>query len=78
MRLFQLIVFLGFGLFYFYGIIYYGDNVEDEWFIVYFFWEFIKFFFNFWVCVFDSDGEFFLIEVVKVLFKWFSLEDDIN
>lgn len=79
--LFELICFISWllvGLIYFYGVMDYGDVVEDEWFIVYIIWELIKLNVVVWVCVVDVDGEFFLVEVVNVLFKWISLEIDCN
>nr|CDP29553.1 Putative small glutamine rich protein with tetratricopeptide repeats 1 [Podospora anserina S mat+] len=68
----------GSGLSYLHGTTHYGDNVEDEWFIVYLLRELTKSFPNLWVRVSDSDGEFLLIEAAKVLPKWLSPEDDTN
>ncbi|KAM7193772.1 protein ecdysoneless [Naviculisporaceae sp. PSN 640] len=63
---------------YLHGITDYGDNVEDEWLIVYLLRELSKNFSNLWIRVFDSDGEFLLIEAAKVLPKWLSPEMDTN
>ncbi|KAK0610495.1 SGT1 protein-domain-containing protein [Bombardia bombarda] len=66
------------GLAYLHGTTDYGDNVEDEWLIVYLLRELSKTFPNLWIRVFDSDGEFLLIEAAKVLPKWLSPEMDSN
>ncbi|KAK4216372.1 protein ecdysoneless [Rhypophila decipiens] len=63
---------------YLHGITDYGDNVEDEWLIVYLLRELSKSFPSLWIRVFDSDGEFLLIEAAKVLPKWLSPEMDSN
>ncbi|KAK0714316.1 SGT1 protein-domain-containing protein [Apiosordaria backusii] len=68
----------GSGLSYLHGTTHYGDNVEDEWLIVYLLRELTKSFPNLWVRVSDSDGEFLLIEAAKVLPKWLSPENDTN
>ncbi|KAK4185293.1 SGT1 protein-domain-containing protein [Podospora australis] len=68
----------GSGLSYLHGTTHYGDNVEDEWFIVYLLRELSKTFPNLWIRVSDSDGEFLLIEAAKVLPKWLSPENDAN
>ncbi|KAK3322111.1 SGT1 protein-domain-containing protein [Apodospora peruviana] len=66
------------GLVYLHGATDFGDNVEDEWLIVYLLRELSKSFSNLWIRVFDSDGEFLLIEAAKVLPKWLSPEMDSN
>ncbi|KAM7221495.1 SGT1 domain containing protein [Rhypophila decipiens] len=63
---------------YLHGITDYGDNVEDEWLIVYLLRELSKSFPSLWIRVFDTDGEFLLIEAAKVLPKWLSPEMDSN
>jgi len=68
----------GTGLSYLYGVTNYGDNVEDEWLIVYLLRELSRSFPQLWVRVCDSDGEFLLIEAAKVLPKWLSPENDSN
>ncbi|KAK4228163.1 protein ecdysoneless [Podospora fimiseda] len=68
----------GSGLSYLHGTTHYGDNVEDEWLIVYLLRELSKSFPNLWIRVSDSDGEFLLIEAAKVLPKWLSPENDGN
>ncbi|KAK4452069.1 protein ecdysoneless [Podospora aff. communis PSN243] len=66
------------GLSYLHGTTNYGDNVEDEWLIVYLLRELSKCSPQLWVRVCDSDGEFLLIEAAKVLPKWLSPENDSN
>ncbi|KAK3301494.1 SGT1 protein-domain-containing protein [Chaetomium fimeti] len=68
----------GLGLPYLHGITHYGDNVEDEWLIVYLLRELSKAFSQLWIRVSDSDGEFLLIEAAKVTPKWLSPENDAN
>jgi hypothetical protein len=68
----------GLGLPYLHGTTHYGDNVEDEWLIVYLLRELSKTFANLWIRVSDSDGEFLLIEAAKVTPKWLSPENDTN
>lgn len=70
--------YLGLGLPYLHGITHYGDNVEDEWLIVYLLRELSKEYPQLWVRVSDSDGEFLLIEAAKVTPKWLSPENDTN
>ncbi|KAJ4421497.1 hypothetical protein N0V85_000144 [Neurospora sp. IMI 360204] len=66
------------GLVYLHGRTDYGDNVEDEWLIVYLLRTLSISFPNLWIRIFDSDGEFLLIEAAKVLPKWLSPENDTN
>lgn len=66
------------GLVYLHGASCYGDSVEDEWLIVYLLRELTKSFENLWVRVFDSDGEFLLVEAANVLPSWLSPEIDSN
>ncbi|KAK4041006.1 SGT1 protein-domain-containing protein [Parachaetomium inaequale] len=68
----------GLGLPYLHGTTHYGDNVEDEWLIVYLLRELSKSFSSLWVRVSDSDGEFLLIEAAKVTPTWLSPENDTN
>ncbi|KAI1207388.1 SGT1-domain-containing protein [Annulohypoxylon truncatum] len=56
----------------------YSDSVEDEWLIVYLLRELTKSFPTLWVRIFDSDGEFLLVEAASVLPKWLSPEIDSN
>lgn len=53
-----------------YGITFYGDNIEDEWFIVYLLQEISKSVTDLVVRVVDSDGEFLLIEAADYLPSW--------
>ncbi|KAG1659524.1 Protein ecdysoneless [Nymphon striatum] len=52
------------------GLTKFGDNVEDEWFIVYLLLELTRAFPDLVVKVWDSDGDFLLIEAAEVLPKW--------
>ncbi|KAK4876789.1 hypothetical protein RN001_009295 [Aquatica leii] len=52
-----------------YGVTHCGDNIEDEWFIVYLLYEVTKEL-DVVVRVIDSDGEFLLIEAANYLPKW--------
>ncbi|KAI0118130.1 SGT1-domain-containing protein [Hypoxylon sp. NC0597] len=65
-------------LIYLHGITDYGDSVEDEWLIVYLLRELTRSFPALWVRIFDSDGEFLLVEAADVLPKWLSPEIDGN
>ncbi|KAL2127886.1 hypothetical protein VTI74DRAFT_10015 [Chaetomium olivicolor] len=68
----------GLGMPYLHGTTHYGDNVEDEWLIVYLLRELTKSFPNLWIRISDSDGEFLLIEAAKVTPTWLSPENDTN
>ncbi|XP_041364243.1 protein ecdysoneless homolog [Gigantopelta aegis] len=52
----------------------YGDNIDDEWFIVFLLFRLTRAFPSLVVQVSDSDGEFLLIEAAEVLPKWLSPE----
>ncbi|CAN9098131.1 unnamed protein product [Alternaria alternata] len=52
----------------------YGDSVADEWLIVYFLRELSKEFKDAWIRIYDSDGEFLLIEAANALPKWLNPE----
>ncbi|OCL01229.1 SGT1 family protein Sgt1 [Glonium stellatum] len=52
----------------------YGDSVADEWLIVYLLRELSKKFPEAWVRVYDTDGEFLLIEAANALPKWLNPE----
>ncbi|KAF4985390.1 hypothetical protein FDECE_16588 [Fusarium decemcellulare] len=66
------------GLVYLHGVTDYGDAVEDEWLVVYILRELTKSHPNLWVRVFDTDGEFLLVEAANVLPKWLNPEIDNN
>ncbi|RBQ65372.1 hypothetical protein FVER14953_05072 [Fusarium verticillioides] len=66
------------GLLYLHGITDYSDAVEDEWLIVYILRELSKSHPNLWVRVFDTDGEFLLVEAANVLPRWLNPEIDNN
>lgn len=48
----------------------FGDNIEDEWFIVYLVKNITKLYTNIVVQIKDSDGEFLLIEAANYLPSW--------
>ncbi|KAF5269988.1 hypothetical protein FQR65_LT05787 [Abscondita terminalis] len=52
-----------------YGLSHYGDNIEDEWFIVHLLYEISKEL-DVVIRVVDSDGEFLLIEAANYLPEW--------
>ncbi|KAH0714155.1 hypothetical protein KY284_007060 [Solanum tuberosum] len=52
------------------GKLRYGDNLEDEWFVVFLLFETSKHFPNVSIRVWDSDGEFLLIETAFHLPRW--------
>uniref|UniRef100_A0A8C7ZWI4 Uncharacterized protein n=1 Tax=Oryzias sinensis TaxID=183150 RepID=A0A8C7ZWI4_9TELE len=56
----------------------FGDNVEDEWFIVYLLQQITKTFSDLVVSVEDNDGEFILIEAADYLPKWLSPDTSEN
>lgn len=56
------------------GRTHYGDNIEDEWFIVFLLLQLTKAFKDLVVRVVDNDGEFLLIEAAEVLQKWMTPE----
>ncbi|KAM0427175.1 hypothetical protein ACHAPT_007602 [Fusarium lateritium] len=66
------------GLVYLHGTTDYGDAVEDEWLIVYILRELTKSHPKLWVRVFDTDGEFLLVEAANVLPRWLNPEIDNN
>ncbi|XP_017778493.1 PREDICTED: protein ecdysoneless [Nicrophorus vespilloides] len=53
-----------------YGITHYGDNIEDEWFIIYLLMQLTKEIDGLIVRVTDADGEFLLIEAADHLPPW--------
>ncbi|XP_077491205.1 ecdysoneless cell cycle regulator [Amblyomma americanum] len=60
------------------GSTYFGDNVEDEWFIVYLLYELTKEDQDLVIKVEDADGEFLLIEAAEHLPKWVNPETSEN
>ncbi|KAI0424319.1 SGT1-domain-containing protein [Xylaria sp. FL1042] len=75
---FQLQVKRADGLVYLHGTIDYGDSIEDEWLVVYLLRRLTITFTSLWVRIFDSDGEFLLVEAASVVPKWLSPEIDRN
>lgn len=56
----------------FHGVTHFGDNIQDEWFIVALLYEFTRQIPDLIVRVADSDGEFLLIEAANHLPEWAS------
>jgi hypothetical protein len=56
----------------------FGDNIEDEWFIVYILWSLSKEFPSLLISMQDSDGDFLLIEGSLTIPKWLSPENSEN
>jgi hypothetical protein len=52
----------------------YGDSVADEWLIVYLLRELSKQFSDAWIRLYDTDGEFLLIEAANALPTWLDPE----
>jgi len=52
----------------------FGDSIADEWLIVYFLLDLSKEFPDAWIRVYDTDGEFLLIEAANALPKWLNPE----
>ncbi|KAM0717018.1 hypothetical protein Q7P37_006870 [Cladosporium fusiforme] len=52
----------------------FGDSIADEWLIVYFLLDLSKHFPDAWIRVYDTDGEFLLIEAANALPKWLNPE----
>lgn len=57
-----------------YGRTRFGDNVEDEWFIVFLLMQLSKSFPDLVIRIVDNDGEFLLIEAADFLKKWMTPE----
>lgn len=53
-----------------YGLTFYGENIQDEWFIVEIISHLTKIYSHVIGRVFDADGEFILIEAAEVLPQW--------
>lgn len=53
-----------------YGLTFYGENIQDEWYIVEIISHLTKIYTHVIARVCDSDGEFLLIEAADVLPKW--------
>ncbi|KAE8590831.1 hypothetical protein XENTR_v10018223 [Xenopus tropicalis] len=60
------------------GMTYFGDNIEDEWFIVYLIQQITKEYPELAASVEDNDGEFLLIEAADFLPKWLKPENSSN
>ena len=52
----------------------FGDSVADEWLIVYLLLELSRKFSDAWIRVYDTDGEFLLIEAANALPRWLNPE----
>eukprot|EP00117_Sycon_ciliatum_P045701 scpid43635/ scgid32814/ Protein SGT1; Protein ecdysoneless homolog; Suppressor of GCR2 len=57
-----------------YGVTHFGDNLDDEWLIVYMLLEASKTFTDLVVSIEDSDGQFLLIETANALPRWLTPE----
>ncbi|XP_038600220.1 protein ecdysoneless homolog [Tachyglossus aculeatus] len=60
------------------GVTKFGDNIEDEWFIVYLIQQITKQFPELVARIDDNDGEFLLIEAADFLPKWLNPENSTN
>ncbi|XP_015058488.1 protein ecdysoneless homolog [Solanum pennellii] len=60
------------------GKLRYGDNLEDEWFVVFLLFETSKHFPSVSIRVWDSDGEFLLIETAFYLPRWVNPDTAMN
>ncbi|XP_042192819.1 protein ecdysoneless homolog isoform X1 [Callorhinchus milii] len=60
------------------GVTNFGDNVDDEWFIVYLIQRVSKEFPDLVASIEDNDGEFLLIEAAEYLPKWLNPETSTN
>ncbi|XP_075466929.1 protein ecdysoneless homolog [Ascaphus truei] len=60
------------------GITHFGDNIEDEWFIVYLIQQITQEYPELAARVEDNDGEFLLIEAADFLPKWLNPENSSN
>ncbi|XP_051897574.1 protein ecdysoneless homolog isoform X2 [Pristis pectinata] len=56
----------------------FGDNVDDEWLIVYLIQQVTKEFPDFVASIEDDDGDFLLIEAAKYLPKWLNPDTSVN
>uniref|UniRef100_A0A8D2D8C7 Ecdysoneless cell cycle regulator n=1 Tax=Sciurus vulgaris TaxID=55149 RepID=A0A8D2D8C7_SCIVU len=61
-----------------YGVTKFGDNIEDEWFIVYIIKQITKEFPELIARIEDNDGEFLLIEAADFLPKWLDPDNSAN
>ncbi|KAL7276492.1 hypothetical protein RUND412_000513 [Rhizina undulata] len=57
------------------GRIEYGDSVEDEWFAVWMLREISRRWGQLWIRVYDTEGEFLLIEAANTLPRWINPEN---
>ncbi|KZV49782.1 hypothetical protein F511_07333 [Dorcoceras hygrometricum] len=60
------------------GHLLFGDNLEDEWFVVYLLFHISRTFHDLSIRVWDSDGEFLLIESAFHLPKWLNPDTSLN
>uniref|UniRef100_A0A671M636 Protein ecdysoneless homolog n=1 Tax=Sinocyclocheilus anshuiensis TaxID=1608454 RepID=A0A671M636_9TELE len=60
------------------GVTEFGDNVEDEWFIVYLLKHITRTFSDIAAVVYDNDGQFLLIEAAEHLPKWLDPDSSEN
>ncbi|GMN34000.1 hypothetical protein TIFTF001_004465 [Ficus carica] len=60
------------------GKLRYGDNLDDEWFVVFLLFEVSRTFPDLSVRVWDTDGEFLLIEAAFHLPRWLNPDNSLN
>lgn len=60
------------------GKLRYGDNLDDEWFVVFLLFQLSRAFPNLSIRVFDTDGEFLLIEAAFHLPRWLNPDTSFN
>lgn len=60
------------------GKLRYGDNIEDEWFVVFLLFSISRNFPELFVRVWDTDGEFLLIEAAYSIPRWLKPENSWN
>ena len=62
----------------FHGKVKFGDNLDDEWFVVFLLFHISRKFTSVSVRVWDTDGEFLLIEAAYYLPRWLNPENSSN
>lgn len=63
---------------YYQGNFNYGDNIEDEWFVVYLLMKLSKEFPSISICINDADGEFLLVEAADYIPQWIGPDNSEN
>ncbi len=65
-------------LLYLKGVTTFGENIEDEWYIVYLLMKITKLMPNISAQVFDNDGDFLMIETADYIPDWLGPENSLN